>query len=83
MGERKTCKNCKYWQASPILVPPKKLIKFKDPAVDAILNKLNDYRAKSGECSRRSPSFILNEYEQWAAVQNDDFCDKFEEKLKE
>ena len=73
MGEKKICKNCKYWKATPIPVVPKKIFKFKDPAIDAILKKLNDYRAKAGESSRHSPSFTLSEYEQWSAVQNDDF----------
>jgi hypothetical protein len=81
MREKKICKNCKYWKASPILVDPKKVLKFKDPAIDAIFKKLNDYRAKSGECTRRSPSFTISEYEQGSAVQNDDFCDKFERKM--
>jgi hypothetical protein len=80
MREKKICKNCRYWKASNGLVDQKKVFKFKDPATDAILKKLNDYRAKSGECTRRSPSFTLGEYEQWKAVQNDDFCDTFERK---
>jgi hypothetical protein len=80
MREKKICKNCKYWKASPILVDLKKVFKFKDPAINAILKKLTGYRAKSVECTRRSPSFTISEYEQWSAVQNDDFCDKFERK---
>ena len=81
MVEKKICKYCTYWNPNPILVDPKKIIKAKDPAIDAISKKLNDYRAKSGECTRHSPYFSITEYEQWSAVQNDGFCDKFERKM--
>jgi hypothetical protein len=82
MGEREICKYCKYWRADPILVDPKKILKCKDPAFDAISKKLNEFRAKAGECSRRSPSFTLIEYDQWSALQNDNFCNKFEKKMR-
>jgi hypothetical protein len=80
MVDELICKYCKYWNATPLLVDIKKIIKSQDPAIAAISKKLNDYRAKSGECTRHSPFFTLTEYEQWSAVQNDHFCTKFERK---
>jgi hypothetical protein len=80
MVEKQICKYCKYWNATPSTVDPEKIIRSRDPAVAAIAKKLNEYRAKSGQCTRQSPSFTLTGYEQWSAVQDDYFCNRFERK---
>lgn len=80
MVEKQICKYCKYWNATPGPVDPEKIIRSRDPAVTAIAKKIKDYRAKSGQCTRQLPFFTRTGYEQWSAVQDDYFCNKFERK---